>query len=126
MEVYPYDKWAGTKLPDFQRGETFIPDSCELREGSTTKPKLLTEADLVGLMDKNGIGTDATIAEHIAKIIDREYVVAKKEGKENFLVPSTLGVGLVEGYNAIGFDRSLSKPHLRREVSHPIPYVACH
>lgn len=116
MEVYPYDKWAGKKLPDFQRGETFVPDSCELQEGSTSKPKLLTEADLVGLMDKNGIGTDATIAEHIAKIIDREYVIAKKEGKENLLVPSTLGVGLVEGYNAIGFDRSLSKPHLRREV----------
>ena len=25
-------------------------------------------------------------------------------------------MGLVEGYNRIGFDRSLSKPHLRREV----------
>lgn len=34
-----------------------------------------------------------------------------------YLLPSTLGVGLVEGFNAIGFDRSLSKPHLRREVS---------
>lgn len=117
LDIYPYDKWAGKKLPDFQLGEQFVPDACELQEGSTTKPKPLTEADLVGLMDKNGIGTDATIAEHIAKVIEREYVIAKKEGKENFLIPSTLGVGLVEGYNAIGFDRSLSKPHLRREVS---------
>jgi len=25
-------------------------------------------------MDKNGIGTDATIAEHIHKVIDRGYV----------------------------------------------------
>jgi DNA topoisomerase IA len=63
------------------------------------------------------LGTDATIAEHIAKIIEREYVTEKQEQKIKYLVPSSLGVGLVEGYNAIGFDRSLSKPHLRAEVS---------
>jgi len=63
-------------------------------------------------------GTDATIAEHIAKIIEREYVTEKQEQKIKYLVPSSLGVGLVEGYNAIGFDRSLSKPHLRAEVSY--------
>lgn len=63
------------------------------------------------------IGTDATIAEHIAKIIEREYVTEKQEQPIKYLVPSALGVGLVEGYNRIGFDRSLSKPHLRREVS---------
>ncbi|BEJ16114.1 hypothetical protein CspHIS471_0507190 [Cutaneotrichosporon sp. HIS471] len=123
LDIYPYDKWAGKNLPDFQLGEQFVPDVCELEEGSTTKPKLLTEADLVGLMDNNGIGTDATIAEHIAKVIDREYVIAKKEGKENFLIPSSLGVGLVEGYNAIGFDRSLSKPHLRRETEHRLELI---
>lgn len=110
-----------------------MPSVCELKEGMTSRPNLLTEADLVGLMDKNGIGksshqhrmtgltpnagTDATIAEHIAKIIEREYVTEKQEQRIKYLVPSTLGVGLVEGYNAIGFDRSLSKPHLRREVS---------
>lgn len=33
-----------------------MPDVCELKEGSTTRPNLLTEADLVGLMDRNGIG----------------------------------------------------------------------
>ncbi|GMK55375.1 hypothetical protein CspeluHIS016_0204310 [Cutaneotrichosporon spelunceum] len=123
LDIYPYDKWAGKKLPDFQLGEQFMPDVCELEKGSTTKPKLLTEADLVGLMDNNGIGTDATIAEHIAKVIEREYVIAKKEGKENFLIPSSLGVGLVEGYNAIGFDRSLSKPHLRRETEHRLELI---
>ena len=42
--------------------------------GSTEPPKLLTEADLIALMDKNGIGTDATQAEHIETIKNREYV----------------------------------------------------
>jgi DNA topoisomerase-3 len=63
------------------------------------------------------LGTDATIAEHIAKIIEREYVEARQDRGAKYLVPSDLGIGLVDGYNQIGFDRSLTKPHLRREVS---------
>ncbi|OAV97443.1 hypothetical protein PTTG_11658 [Puccinia triticina 1-1 BBBD Race 1] len=116
LEVYVYDKWSGMLLPDFQIGEKFMPTTCELKEGTTSRPNLLTEADLVGLMDRNGIGTDATIAEHIAKIIDRNYVFKIHEGATQYLVPSTLGMGLVEGYNAIGLDKSLSKPQLRRET----------
>lgn len=37
-------------------------------------------------------------------------------GRVDYLVPSTLGIGLVEGYNRIGLEKSLSKPHLRAEV----------
>jgi DNA topoisomerase III len=37
-------------------------------------------------------------------------------GQTKYLVPTALGIGLVEGYNDIGFERSLSKPYLRREV----------
>ncbi|KAG8718055.1 DNA topoisomerase [Ceratobasidium sp. 395] len=116
LEVYKYDKWTGKNLPDFEEGQEFMPNVCELRDGETSSPALLTEADLVTLMDKNGIGTDATIAQHIQTIIDRQYVIARQEGATKYLVPSTLGIGLVEGYNKIGFDRSLSKPQLRREA----------
>lgn len=31
-------------------------------------------------------------------------------------IPSTLGVALVEGYDTIGFENSLSKPFLRKEM----------
>jgi DNA topoisomerase-3 len=112
-----------------------MPTVCELRDGTTTAPSYLTEADLVTMMDRNGIGrelislcnhvglrqtpgTDATIAQHIQTIIDREYVTERMDGRTKYLLPSTLGIGLVEGYNKIGFDKSLSKPHLRREVSY--------
>lgn len=67
------------------------------------------------------IGTDATIAQHIQTIIDREYVIERMDGATKHLLPSTLGIGLVEGYNQIGFDRSLSKPQLRREVCVLLP-----
>ncbi|KAG6812706.1 hypothetical protein H0H92_001209 [Tricholoma furcatifolium] len=116
LEVYPYDKWVGHNIPDFEQDEVFQPSVCELREGKTSKPNLLTEADLVTLMDKNGIGTDATIAQHIETIINREYVIPRMEGSTKYLVPSTLGIGLVEGYNQIGLHKSLSKPQLRRET----------
>ena len=61
-------------------------------------------------------GTDATIAQHIETIINREYVVERMEGRTKYLVPSSLGMGLIEGYDKIEFEKSLSKPQLRREV----------
>ncbi|KAF8799282.1 prokaryotic type I DNA topoisomerase [Phlegmacium glaucopus] len=116
LNVYIYDKWVGHHIPDFEEGEEFEPTICELREGQTSKPNYLTEADLVTLMDKNGIGTDATIAQHIQTIIDREYVIERMEGGVKYLVPSTLGIGLIEGYNRIGLAKNVSKPQLRRET----------
>ncbi|EAU90946.2 hypothetical protein CC1G_02333 [Coprinopsis cinerea okayama7 len=116
LEVFPYDKWAEHELPNFEEGQEFNPTLCELREGQTTAPNYLTEADLVALMDKNGIGTDATIAQHIETIIQREYVIERMEGSTKYLIPSTLGIGLIEGYNNIGLEKSVSKPVLRRET----------
>lgn len=45
-----------------------------MREGRTTAPANLTEAELITLMDKHGIGTDATHAEHISKVIERGWI----------------------------------------------------
>jgi DNA topoisomerase-3 len=56
LEVYPYDKWTGKEIPEFEEGEEFQPSICELKDGVTSSPSYLTEADLVTLMDKNGIG----------------------------------------------------------------------
>lgn len=75
LDVYVYDKWTGTvQLPKFTVGERFAPFEALMTEGKTTAPSYLTEADLIALMDANGIGTDATMAEHIQKIQDRQYV----------------------------------------------------
>lgn len=63
------------------------------------------------------LGTDATIAQHIETIIQRSYVIERMEGATKYLVPSTLGIGLIEGYNRIGLAKNVSKPQLRREVS---------
>lgn len=73
LEVYPYDKWTGNQVPVFAEGEVFQPSVCELREGTTTSPKYLTEADLVTLMDKNGIGRSAVFPRYSLLIFGNRY-----------------------------------------------------
>ncbi|KAI4111680.1 MAG: hypothetical protein LQ345_006732 [Seirophora villosa] len=79
--VYPYDKWESSQqLPRFTVGETFEPTEANITDGETSAPGYLTEPELISLMDANGIGTDATMAEHIAKIKEREYVMTQSSG----------------------------------------------
>jgi len=151
LDVYPYENWTNsTTLPKFTLGERFEPTEAMIAEGKTVAPCYLTEPDLIALMDVNGIGTDATMAEHIAKIKERKYVMTRLRGAggaggndepdappagrggrggrggaaaparggrglEEF-IPSTLGVALVDGYDKVGFETSLSKPFLRKEM----------
>jgi DNA topoisomerase-3 len=75
-----------------------------------------TTSDWHRKLDSWMAGTDATIATHIKVIVDRGYVIERMEGATKHLVPSTLGIGLIEGYNDIGFQKSLGKPQLRSEV----------
>ncbi|XP_047505102.1 DNA topoisomerase 3-alpha isoform X7 [Pieris napi] len=110
LDVYPYDDWSSTEIHVYQSGQTFNPSSIDLVDGSTSPPNLLTEADLIELMDEHGIGTDATHAKHIEKIKKQSYV--KLDDKT--FVPDLLGMGLVEGYERIGLN--LSKPHLRAQL----------
>lgn len=113
LEVYPWDKWATGTVPSFiKEGVTLPISSLKLTESKTTAPKYLTEPELITLMEKNGIGTDATIHEHIAKILSRDY--AQKSGK--FFIPSVLGMSLVEAYENMEMRLSLSRPYLRAKM----------
>ncbi|KAF9976447.1 DNA topoisomerase [Actinomortierella ambigua] len=123
LDIYPYDKWTGTVIPEYAVGEEFVPSVFEMKNGQTTAPTLLTESQLIALMDKNGIGTDATIAEHIKTITEREYVVRTKYDREDVFTPSTLGIALVEGYDNIGLDMSLSKPILRSQLEQNLKLI---
>ncbi|KPJ19696.1 DNA topoisomerase 3-alpha [Papilio machaon] len=62
-------------------------------------------------MEKHGIGTDATHAEHIETIKNRSYVAL---ADAVHFVPGLLGMGLVEGYDAMGLN--MARPHLRAQL----------
>ncbi|KAK2630158.1 hypothetical protein QTJ16_000978 [Diplocarpon rosae] len=160
LDVYPYENWTSSvTLPEFALHEIFDPTEAMITTGNTTAPSYLTEPDLLALMDANGIGTDATMAEHIKMIQERNYVFTRPKasggggnnnqaaparggrggrggragrggrggrgdaatpacgrgGMEEF-IPSTLGVALVDGYDRMDFETSLSKPFLRKEM----------
>ncbi|KAG1657404.1 DNA topoisomerase 3-alpha [Nymphon striatum] len=111
LDVYPYEKWNAKVIPVYAMAQVFSPSSIEMPESETSPPLLLTEADLIALMEKHGIGTDATHADHIETIKSRMYVGVN--ANERF-VPGELGMGLVEGYDQMGFE--MSKPYLRAEL----------
>lgn len=69
-------------------------------------------------MDKNGIGTDATIHEHIKTIQEWKYCV--KEGNE--FKPTYLGAALIEAYQAVKLD--LHKPKLWAEMEKDMKNIA--
>ena len=106
-----FDAWSGNaSLPPYRPGETFAPSRLLLREGRTHAPELLTETELLTLMDRNGIGTDATQASHIAKVCsERCYAEKQADGR---LRPTAFGEALVAAYSDIGMGR-LWGPGLR-------------
>ncbi|XP_057856163.2 DNA topoisomerase 3-alpha isoform X2 [Cryptomeria japonica] len=108
LEIYKYESWGGSVIPTFIRGQQFVPTRLTLDASVTRPPPLLSEADLLGCMDKAGIGTDATMHDHIKKLLDRCYVT--KDPNTRFC-PTNLGEALVMGYDAMGYE--LWKPYLR-------------
>ncbi len=71
LEVYRYEKWAEHTVPALEKGDKLTPSAIMMHESKTQAPNYLSESELIGKMDKNGIGTDATIHEHIKTIQDR-------------------------------------------------------
>ncbi|KAI8870784.1 prokaryotic type I DNA topoisomerase [Ramicandelaber brevisporus] len=120
LDVYPYEKWSDATIPVFRQGEQFIPTELIMKQGKTSAPKLLTEKELIAIMQRNGIGTDATIPDHISKVQEREYVIMDRT---RHFTPSTLGLGLVEGFDSIGFEMSLSKPYLRQQLEQNLELI---
>lgn len=118
LDVYPYTDWkSSAQLPEFTQSETVNVHSAKVKEGKTSPPSYMTETELIALMDANGIGTDATIAEHIDKIIARNYISRRKSGKLEIFIPTSLGITLIQAFDAILIDRiSLLKPFLRRAL----------
>lgn len=99
-------------------GDEFSITEAKIFEKKTSPPDYLTEADLISLMEKHGIGTDASIPTHINNICTRNYV---QIGTGRRLIPTQLGIVLVHGYQKI--DNDLVLPTTRAAVERELNQI---
>jgi DNA topoisomerase-3 len=83
----------------------------DVKERMTIRPTHLSESELIGEMEKYGIGTDASISTHIENISKRNYAHLISGRK---MCPSKLGLVLAQGYHSI--DSSLVLPQIRSDI----------
>jgi DNA topoisomerase-3 len=94
-------------LPELSEGDVLIPGEELVKEGKTTPPKRFTEDTLLAAMEtagekdmpedaeRRGLGTPATRAAILEKLVNTGFVERKKAKKIVSLVPSHTGVSLV-------------------------------
>ncbi|KAI9015509.1 putative DNA topoisomerase 3-beta [Hyaloraphidium curvatum] len=106
--------------PDLAAGREYAVESFSLQQGQTKPPGYLTESQLLGAMERRGIGTDASMSTHIANIVDRNYV--RVGGNRREVIPTELGIVVIHGYERI--DPDLAATTLRSAMESEIGKIA--
>jgi len=107
--IFPYFEPKDTlQIPQLRIGEALPILKVEFEEKQTKPPPRLTEAELLKLLKKHGIGTDATRADYPGIIVERGY--ALKKGKAFYL--TDLGEKLMRLLEDA--DSRLATPQTRR------------
>ena len=91
----------------------------DLSSHDTIPPSHLAEHELVSLMERHGVGTDASMATHIGNIQSRDYVTL---GSNRTLIPTEMGLTLVHGYLQI--DPELVLPRVRASIEEECSRIA--
>ncbi|MFB9279510.1 DNA topoisomerase 3 [Cohnella cellulosilytica] len=81
-----------TLLPELREGETLEVKLCRIQTGRTSPPKRYTEAALLTQMEKHGLGTPATRADIIEKLVSSDTI----DRQGNSLHPTGKGKQLIE------------------------------
>lgn len=79
-------------LPELKQGEKLSVQRCQVIPGRTQPPKRYTEAALLTQMEKHGLGTPATRADIIEKLVHSDTI----ERQGNSLHPTGKGKQLIE------------------------------
>ena len=98
---------AATALPSLGEGQTFVAGHIAVKEGKTTPPKHYTEDTLLSAMEvagakempedaeRRGLGTPATRAAILEKLVSTGFVERKKSKKAVNLIPTHAGISLI-------------------------------
>ena len=112
------DDFCESSSAELVKGQTYDIDTLSLDKNETRPPGYLSESELIGLMEKHSIGTDASIPVHIQNIQTRNYVELASGRK---LIPTKLGITLIHGFQKIDFE--LIAPKMRAEVENQLELI---
>ena len=106
-QLLPKEEKAAKMLPPLAEGETLPIEKTEIKEGKTSPPKHFTEDLLLQAMEaasaddfpedaeRKGIGTPATRAAIIEKLVLKGFLERKGSGKVKTLIPTEKGKALI-------------------------------
>ncbi len=106
-QLLPKEEKAGKVLPLLSEGMTLAIAGIEIKEGKTSPPKHFTEDLLLQAMEtasaedfpedaeRKGIGTPATRAAIIEKLVQKGFLERKGSGKAKTLTPTEKGKALI-------------------------------
>ena len=106
-------------FPTLSKSETYRITKASYEENWTKAPDYITESELIGEMEKNHIGTDASMSVHIENICQRGYV---KVDEGRHLIPSKLGRALIDALGTV--DPSIIHPENRAKIEDFVNQVA--
>ena len=106
-------------FPTLSKSETYRITKASYEENWTKAPDYITESELIGEMEKNHIGTDASMSVHIENICQRGYV---KVDEGRHLIPSKLGKALIDALGTV--DPSIIHPENRAKIEDFVNQVA--
>ena len=107
LKSVPVEETAAQELLPLNDQMTFLPVKTSIQEGKTTPPKSYTEATLLSAMEnagagktpddaeRKGLGTPATRAGIIEKLVKTGQIERKKGKKSCVLLPTQKGVSLI-------------------------------
>ena len=129
-KVYNNKEQEDKVLPELSEGNEFKVSSAEIKEGKTKPPVRYTEDSLLSAMEvagakdmpddaeRKGLGTPATRAGIIEKLISTGFVERRKSKKSVSLVPASTGVSLITV-----LPEQLQSPLLTAEWEHKLKMV---
>ncbi len=116
--VYYYARPEEKPLPYLVEGDRLRVKSLRLEERSTQPPPYLSESELLALMKRYGIGTDATMQDHIHTNIERKYFVVR----ERRCIPTPLGKTLI--LSLLEVEPRLVLPEIRGKMESLLAKIA--
>lgn len=116
--VYYYARPEEKPLPYLVEGDRLKVKSIRIEERTTQPPPYLSESELLSLMKRYGIGTDATMQDHIHTNIERNYFKVQQKR----CIPTPLGKTLV--LSLLEVEPRLVLPEIRGNMESQLARIA--